>query len=398
MVLQTGIVLELNLQANVEGKSLSGLRVAVKDLFDIEGVATSAGNPDWLTSHPIPTSTSSSIEKLLQNGARVIGKSLTDELAYSLNGTNVHYGTPINHSSPSRIPGGSTSGSAVAVSSGVADVGLGTDTGGSIRVPASYNGLFGLRPTHGVIAMDNMVPLAPSFDTVGWLTKNIENLSKVAEVLLPSEVRNQSLQPNRLVVLKPEIAGKTIWHSDIDAWIESNVSKFDSIEQVVLDSKFYRSASEAFRILQGFEIWQTHGQWIEMEQPSFSPDIQARFEWCKTLTDRDVKKAQEVQQEVIKKLNSILPDESYVMLLPTTPGAAPLLNSSREFMDEYRIQLMGLTALAGLCGRPQLHLPVLTDQASPWGISLLGAKHGDLGIIELAKKLIDNSNNEEKGI
>lgn len=386
---ETGIVLELNLHKSSKEGLLSDLNVAVKDLFDIQGAATGAGNPDWLNTHKIPNQTASAVEKLLASGATVIGKSLTDELAYSLNGTNIHYGTPLNHSSPLRIPGGSSSGSAVAVSSGVADIGLGTDTGGSIRVPASYNGLFGLRPTHGLIEMDNMVPLAPSFDTVGWLTKDIETLAKVAQVLLPNTTLGERSQPKNMMVLKPEIAGKTIWHSDIDHWIDMHATKFDSIENVILDGAFYSKASEAFRVLQGKEIWQTHGEWIEKEQPVFSPDIQARFEWCKTISLSDIDKALEVRQEVIQKLDSILTDENTVMLLPTTPGAAPLLDSSRQFMDEYRIQLMGLTALAGLSSRPQLHLPILKDQNAPWGVSLLGAKNSDLDLIDLAKILIN---------
>jgi len=277
---ETGILLELNLHKSLQEGLLLGLNVAVKDLFDIEGVATTAGNPDWLRTHKIPNQSASAVEKLLALGATVIGKSLTDELAYSLNGTNIHYGTPLNHSSPLRIPGGSSSGSAVAVSCGVADIGLGTDTGGSIRVPASYNALFGLRPTHGLIEMDNMVPLAPSFDTVGWLTKDIETLEKVAEVLLPNELLCEETEPKNMVVLKPEIAGKSIWNSDIDKWIDDHKQQFESIQEIVLEGSFYTKASEAFRILQGAEIWQTHGEWIEKENPVFSPDIQARFQGC----------------------------------------------------------------------------------------------------------------------
>ena len=166
---------------------LSGLRLAVKDLFHMAGLPTSAGNPTWLATHPIPTKTASSVAALLNAGANFCGKTMTDELAYSLNGQNIHYGTPSNPVTPDRLPGGSSSGSAVAVASGLADIGLGTDTGGSIRVPASYNGLFGLRPTHGVIPSDNMVALAPSFDTVGWLTKDLTTLAKIASILLKSK-------------------------------------------------------------------------------------------------------------------------------------------------------------------------------------------------------------------
>jgi len=392
MDLSTGLVLELDINSETESNCLSGLTIAVKDLFHIEGVPTSAGNPSWLNSHEVPQITSSSVQVLLDNGVKIIGKSLTDELAYSLNGVNIHYGTPLNHKASTRIPGGSSSGSAVAVAGGFADIGLGTDTGGSVRVPASYNGLFGLRPTHGIIPIDNMVPLAPSFDTVGWLTRDIETLSSVADVLIDKNSKNQTgLLPKHCRVLKPEIAGKTIWGSDIDDWLKQNQSKFETVEFISFESDFYAKASEAFRILQGFEIWQQHGEWIETTHPVFADDIQARFNWCKTITHEEVDKAKQVREQVIATMDECLPDANSIMVLPTTPGAAPLLNSSGEFMDEYRIQLMGLTALAGLTSRPQLHLPVLTDQDAPWGLSLLGAKNTDLMLIDLAKKIIETS-------
>ncbi len=384
--INTGLILKLNMKRGVHYGALSNMKIAVKDLFHIKGIPTYAGNPDWLLTHEIPQNTASAVETLLENGATVIGKSLTDELAYSLNGSNIHFGTPINHKAQDRLPGGSTSGSAVAVASGCADIGLGTDTGGSIRVPASYNGLFGLRPTHGEVAMDNMVPLAPSFDTVGWLTRDIDTLRLTAEVLLPLQKVKKTLE--QLVILKPVINHHVIWHTDIDAWLTERSHHFKTVKEIKFDESFYKKASQAFRTLQGAEIWQTHGAWIESISPTFSPDIQARFEWCKTITDQNVLDAKIIQAEVIETLNKVLIDDSTVLLLPTTPGAAPLIESSSEFMDEYRIQLMGLTALAGLSGRPQLHLPVLEKESAPWGLSLIGAKHSDLALIHLAKQII----------
>lgn len=388
---ETGLILEMDLEDSSCSGVLSGLKVAVKDLFHIKGFPTSAGNPDWLATHEIPEATSSAVGKLIKAGARVVGKSLTDELAYSLNGVNVHFGTPINHSAPNRLPGGSTSGSAVAVSGGVADIGLGTDTGGSIRVPASYNGLFGLRPTHGLIAMDNMVPLAPSFDTVGWLTRDIETLEKAADVLLPLENRETEYEIKRLVVLKPVIADKTIWNTDMDDWIDNIRVQFDTLEEIEFAPSFYADASDAFRTLQGAEIWKVHGDWIEKEHPAFAPDIQARFEWCKSLTEDDIARAKELRKRINLQLENVFSEPGTAILLPTTPGAAPLLEASPDFMDEYRIQLMGLTALAGLSGRPQLHLPVLSDRKAPWGMSLIGAKGTDLKLVECAKKLLRNN-------
>ena len=170
------------------GQRLSGQRLAVKDLFHIAGLQTTAGNPDWAASHDIPKETASAVSLLCNDGATLVGKTITDELAYSLNGQNIHYGTPVNPVTPDRLPGGSSSGSATAVSAGLADIGLGTDTGGSIRVPASYNGLFGLRPTHGLVDTDGLVALAPGFDTVGIMTRDLNTLATSMQSLLATTV------------------------------------------------------------------------------------------------------------------------------------------------------------------------------------------------------------------
>ncbi len=158
---------------------LKGLTFAAKDILDVAGRVTGCGNPDWAASHaPV-------VEALLAAGANLAGKTITDELAYSLNGQNFHYGTPANTNAPGRIPGGSSCGSAAATAAGLVDLALGSDTGGSVRIPASYCGLFGLRPSHGLVSLDGVMALAPSFDTLGWLAPNAALLKAVGEVLLP---------------------------------------------------------------------------------------------------------------------------------------------------------------------------------------------------------------------
>lgn len=386
-LIQTGLILELNLQKDVKGP-LNGCRVAVKDLFDIAGCPTSAGNPDWLKTHAIPDQTASAVENLLNAGVQVIGKSLTDELAYSLNGVNVHYGTPLNHRAPDRLPGGSTSGSAVAVAGGVADVGLGTDTGGSIRVPASYNALYGIRTTHSVIPMDNMVPLAPAFDTVGWLTRDLDTLVRVGEVLLPSSEQDPHWTPHHLMVLKPEISGHQLADSAFLSWVEGHAHHFRSVQFCELHSDFFQKVSQTFRILQGAEIVRTHGEWLEKTQPVLAVDIQERLDWCRQISDEDVLEAQKIRTEVVAQIDRMLPDDDWLMCLPTTPGAAPLLSADKAFMDTYRIQLMGLTGLAGLSSRPQVHLPVLTQEQAPWGVSFIGPKNKDLALMKFLKAFV----------
>jgi Asp-tRNA(Asn)/Glu-tRNA(Gln) amidotransferase A subunit family amidase len=365
---------------------LKGLRLAVKDLFHMTGLPTSAGNPTWLSSHDIPTKTSSSVTALLNAGAEFRGKTITDELAYSLNGQNIHYGTPCNPITPDRLPGGSSSGSAVAVSSGLADIGLGTDTGGSIRVPSSYNGLFGLRPTHGVIPMDNMVGLAPSFDTVGWMTKDLETLENVAKVLLPENTLNSFNQVLICDNLIEQIAHNSELQSQLNVWRDKGLLTNEA--SLFIDTQAWK-ASETFRTLQGAEIWQEHGKWIEEDNPVFAPDIQLRFEWCATISADDIAAAKQQRKDFTDWIESELKDS--VLIVPTTPGLSPLFTISDDELAAYRNQLMDITAIAGLAGLPQLHLPVCELDSAPCGLSLIGSKGSDLALIEFAKILMEHN-------
>lgn len=163
---------------------LAGVTLAVKDLFDVAGLPTGAGSPEWLATHPVPNESAAAVSRLLDAGAHIVGKTHTDELAWSLNGENAHYGTPQNPNAPGRIPGGSSSGSAAAVAGSLVQIALGSDTGGSVRLPASYCGIYGIRPTHGRIDLRGVVPLAPSYDTVGWFARDPMLLSTVGKVLL----------------------------------------------------------------------------------------------------------------------------------------------------------------------------------------------------------------------
>lgn len=364
--------------------SLSGLNLGVKDLFHVAGIPTTAGNPDWLASHPQPAEhTAPCVESLLQAGATLIGKTLTDELAYSLEGINKHYGTPINPQAPERIPGGSSSGSAVAVANGSIDIGLGTDTGGSIRVPASYNGLYGLRPSHGVVSSKHLIPLSPRFDTVGWMTRDLPTMMKVAQVLLRS---NREIDLSRLVVCNVE--GIESWTIAYQPLLTTIASQFESIDYLNIGSECLTKASRAFRVLQGREIWRIHGAWIQQQQPDLATEISDRFTWCKSLNADDEQQAEILAQEFVDFWHTdVLPTSDGVLLLPTTPGAAPLLNSSSSQQLKYRNRLMGLTAPAGLTGAPQINLPYLKNDKAPWGVSLLARSGCDRALLTCASKL-----------
>jgi len=366
----------------VKDHSLRDLRLAVKDLFHIKGLPTAAGNLSWLASHDIPNHTNSSVETLLQHGIQYTGKTVTDELAYSLNGQNIHYPVLVNPKTPNRLVGGSSSGSALAVAANLADIGLGTDTGGSIRVPASYNGLYGLRTTFGAIANDNMVALAPKFDTIGWLTRDLRNLQRITNVLLPKQAISTHTHI-RLTVLNNLV--ENVEHASlIKQWL-------DNLKQVSLQSHSFDlhafATSESFRVLQGNQIWQQHGEWINNQKPTFAPDIYDRFMWCKSITAQQVDLAKQQQQAIEKHVLALF-ENCDAIVIPTTPGRAPLITSPASELASYREDLMGLTAIAGLIGLPQVHLPLFTLEGAPCGLSLIGNRHTDASLIALARTLI----------
>ena len=367
-------------------QALCGLGLAVKDLFHIQGLPTAAGNPDWLTTHPIPESTNSCVAQILSAGAAFKGKTITDELAYSLHGQNKHYETLVNPVAPAHIPGGSSSGSAVAVSAHLADIGLGTDTGGSIRVPSSYQGLWGLRTTHGAVACDNMVALAPSFDTVGWMTRDLDTLTKVANVCLNSAAQSAISEAPKLGIAT-HLFEQTAHKSLCKTWLSALAAQNDCIElpkaQLNLDTL---KTAATFRTLQGSEIWQQHGEWIEDTQPNIAKDIMLRLDWCKTITAQDIQQAKTQQSVVINHINTLF-EEIDVLVMPTTPGVAPRCDADETTLANDRNALLALTAIAGLAGLPQLHLPLFTLHNAPCGLSLVGKKGNDLALLALAKQL-----------
>jgi len=166
---------------------LAGLTFAAKDVFHVAGHRTGFGHPDWLRTHPPAVETAAAVQRLLDAGATMVGRTLTDELAYSLSGENPHYGTPVNPRAPDRIPGGSSNGSASAVAGGLVDFALGTDCGGSVRLPAGYCGIFGMRPTHGRVPVTGVIPFGPSFDAVGWFARDAGMMERVGRVLLAGD-------------------------------------------------------------------------------------------------------------------------------------------------------------------------------------------------------------------
>jgi len=358
---------------------LHGLTMAVKDVFDIARHRTGNGNPVWLESHTPAARTASAVQRLLAAGASMVGKTHTDEMAYSLNGENVHYGTPTNPKAPGRIPGGSSSGSAVAVAGGLVDFALGTDCGGSVRLPASYCGIYGIRTTHGLIPADGVVDLAASFDTVGWFARDPVTMSRVGDVLLPG---GPGFAPKRLLIAEDAFAfaGEEITAA-IAAAVERLKAAFADHRQVRVYTGDPAAWSGIFRILQGDEIRRRHGAWIDAHNPSFGPGIAERFRWTRTIDPAEVERMRPQREAVARHLDSLLSDDA-LLCLPTAPGIAPKLATPAAELEVFRARAFALLSIAGLARLPQISLPLATMAGCPLGLSLIAPRGRDRGLLD----------------
>lgn len=335
--------------------ALDGELLAVKDLFAVAGFSIGAGVPAYLDRQAPQMSNAPAVQRLLDAGAAVRGIAQTDQFAYSLDGDNPHYGTPPNPAAPGALPGGSSSGSATAVSLGQASIGLGTDTAGSIRVPASYQGLWGLRTTHGAVPVDGLLPLAPDFDTVGLLTRTPDLLARAAGVLLGTSQRAAT-------------TGELHW-SDV---------RLPSLAQW----------QEAFRVHQAWQAWQVHGAWITAHPGAVIGSAGERFAAAAQVTAEQDADARAILAEARTELDDLLGDQ--VLIMPTTDGPAPRLDADPAELQANRSSTLRLTCLAGITGRPVVVRPGWIDDTAtmndvPFGTSYLGPRGSDLALIELAR-------------
>ncbi|ALQ09973.1 amidase (plasmid) [Pseudoalteromonas sp. Bsw20308] len=364
---------------------LANNRLAVKDVFAVKGERNSAGNPHWFKTAKPAQNTASSVNKLMTAGCNFIGFTHTDELAYSLEGNNIHYGAAQNPKLKGHACGGSSMGSAAAVAANLADIGLGTDTGGSIRIPASYCGLYGIRPSHNVIEKDGLIPLAPPFDTIGWLTQSAELLSDVGSVLLPNQAINNV---DTLVICEPlfELVDPAL-QAPLKQLLEKTKPNFKHHKEFELpNSNLLNELADSFRVLQGRAIAKTHKDWLQLpgQLPQFAPAIAARFNMALALTDQEEQEALKVQTQwqtlIAKNLNT-----NSCLFLPTTPTTAPKLGADTSAL---RMQIITLSAIAGLSGSAQVHLP-LADLANdhPYGFSLMMSHGNDKSLLACVKHL-----------
>ena len=371
------------LVAGATSGALLGQTVAVKDLFAVAGYATGAGVPAFLVSRTPAAEHAAAVAELLAAGASVQGIAQTDEFAYSIAGRNAHYGTPPNPAVVGGIPGGSSSGPASAVATGQASIGLGTDTGGSIRVPASYQGLWGLRTTHGAVSRDGLLPLAPSFDTAGWLARDARTLRAAASVSLHEQhpVSGRFATSHRLNALA---------EPDVRAVVATALSTIDDLAEVDfgdLDHLF-----ETFRTVQAAEAWRSNGEWVKAHPGALGDDIAARFEYASRITPEAEEKTRHELAAARAHIEAELGDR--VLLLPSASSIAPSVTADGETIERVRASTLRLTCIAGLSGRPGLSVPMLGVPQegalldAPVGLCLVGPRFTDLALIDLAETLL----------
>ncbi|TCK30314.1 amidase [Ancylobacter aquaticus] len=360
---------------------LSGLGFGLKDVFDVAGSRTGFGHPAWLASHPPATETAEAVTRLLAAGAGLRARTVSDELCYSISGENFHYGMPINPAARDRLPGGSSSGSAVAVAAGLVDFAIGTDCGGSVRVPAAYCGLFGMRPTHGAIALSGVAPFAPRFDTVGWFARDAALLGRLGDVLLGG---TPGPGFSRLVVATDafERCDANV-RAVLDEGVQRLVRVLPARSEAPLSPPGLDRWLDIFRTVQAWEIWQSLGGWIERERPGFGEGVGQRLAAAAKVGRPEAEAARQQADAIAEELEATIGDA--LICLPTTPGLPPFrATASAEIENAYRTRAMQLLCPAGLGGLPQITLPVGTVDGAPVGLSILARRGRDMALLEVA--------------
>jgi amidase len=375
-------------RCNVAGAAtgpLTGMGFAVKDLIDVAGVPTGGGNPDWPRIYPTPAEHAWVVQRLLDAGASVIGKTVTDEVSLGILGENAPDGTPLNPAAPDRVPGGSSSGSASAVASGECDFALGTDSGGSVRVPASFCGLHGIRPTHGRIDFSGITVQSPSADTCGWFARDAGTFAKVGQVLCGADL--PTALPAALLV-----ATDAFGFADEDVqqalapMVDRLAALIGSRQDVTMAPQGLSVWQRAQRVLQSSESWKTFEPWLDTCNPRMAFSVARNLVFGSMLSDAERSGASLMRIEARARLRYLLPPGT-ILCLPTTPFPAPLKGLPSSVLAPLRERISCLTSHGGLTGVPQISIPGATVDGAPVGLSIIGGRDTDLDLVQVAIRL-----------
>ncbi len=377
---------DFELPSEQSESALHGLSFAAKDLFAIKGRCIGAGNPDWATSRTKCTENAAVIEQLLQKGAALKGVTVLDEFAFSLIGENAHYGAPPNPAWPSAFCGGSSCGSASAVSYGLSDFALGTDTAGSIRIPANNCRLYGLRVGGGVIDMKGVAPLSPSFDAVGWFARSWNVLNRVTTELVG-----------------PQRFGAAIIKLDIDALADQPA---ETVERLVaagrkiasqpelefsewrFERSFQTEIAELLTEVELFEAWRIYADWLLSGDWTIADDILTRFQKGSTISEDHYNHCKKMLAGICSEIESSL---GHSVLIRPTASLPPLsLQAGDNEKAQYRRHTLKHTAMVSALNWAELSAPLSqNDQEMPFGLSLCTPPGGESFAVHLARSLFE---------
>ena len=371
-----------------DGK-LAGLTFASKDVFDLAGHVTGVGQPTWRASHAPAEADAPVVHAMLAAGALLAGRTICDELCYSLNGTNRHDGDPINPRAPGRMAGGSSCGSAVAVAAGQADLALGTDCAGSVRVPAAFCGLYGIRPTYGRVSATGAFALAPSFDVVGWFAARAETFARAGQALLPdwhapNPARRVLVAEDAFAAAPASVAAAAYPLADAIA-----AALGCKAEPITLAPDGLAQWGEAFRTIQGSEIRANLVPWVAANKPDLAPAIADRIAWASGVSAADANPMLPIRRQATARLDHLLDGEA-VICLPTAVLPPPC-DAGTAALEEFRTVSLRLTAPAGLTGVPQVHLPLAEAEGLPSGISVMAGRGRDEALLAIAALMADQA-------
>jgi len=374
-----------DLEAPIAGSAtgpLAGLFAAVKDLYDIAGTRTGGGSPEWLAAQAPARAHAAAVAKILAAGATITGKTICDEFFFSGSGINAHYGAPVNVRAPGRIPGGSSSGSAAAVAAGACDFSLGSDTGGSVRMPASYCGVYGLRPTHGRIDLAGAMAMAPSFDVGGFFADGPGVMRRVGAVLLEGETVTAPVR--RLIVASDAFAVADAPVTGLGREFLARAARvLPQAAESALAPDGFDGWREAFRVVQGRETWTTYGDFITHAKPNLGPGIRERMAYAATVTEAQADAARKVVNAARAHLRGLIAPGT-IVALPTAPCIAPRIDMTAEESESFRVRVMRLGCASVLAGLPQISIPVGTVAGCPAGLSFMAWAGGDEALLDLA--------------
>lgn len=364
---------------------LAGKTLIIKDLYDVAGRKTGNGNPDFYAATEPATQTAATVQKLLDAGADIVGIAICDEFFYSLTGANAHYGTPQNLRAPGRLPGGSSSGSAAAMAAEMCDIALGSDTGGSVRIPASFCGLYGLRPTHGRVDLTGGRAMAPSFDTAGWFTNDAALFKTVGPVVLDDQTVSADIE--RLLIAKDcfERADPAVADA-LRGVVAAAAGVLPPAKSVTVAPDGFDIWWDAFRVLQASEVKVTNLPWVEEHNANLGPGIKERFAMVAAITPEETAAASQVCESVRAHMLEMVPPGT-ILCLPTAPVIAPKTDTPPEGLEFFRANTMALTCISGHSGLPQVTVPAANVEGCPIGLSFIGWAGGDEALLDLAVKL-----------